>query len=307
VQKCYCKDCGHYFQKSLQKRLSLYINGKLIDTFWEQIILNHLPEVACPNCNEHKAILTSENQDNRLGRKVRRLLCVNCGQKFSGDGRPWKSYIYRLKVFFKEYILERIKQGFKIKTIVLDLDILKTLGKFLQKREIDSFVKVDRILLADYWNQERSHISKRTHRQETGVLKRFFDWLRQEQKLAIPDTLITIFDYPKCFTDDPDPLEDCVLEAIRDNLHILPDSLQLQFMLGFWLGARPCELSKIFKNCVSLAPDGITWWLEFERDKLDDEHRLPITTDLVRLIHKQQQYIENLFGSNYPYLFCHYD
>ena len=78
------------------------------------------------------------------------------------------------------------------------------------------------------------------------------------------------------------------------------------FMLSFWLGTRPGELCYLQRNCLRLDPNGSIWWIEFERQKTTDEHRLPITTDLVRLIQQQQTYITKLHGEDYSYLFCHY-
>ena len=48
------------------------------------------------------------------------------------------------------------------------------------------------------------------------------------------------------------------------------------------------------------------WWVEFEREKVTDEHRLMVETDLVRLIQQQQSYINELHGEDYPFLFCQY-
>lgn len=206
----------------------------------------------------------------------------------------------------KTHLLERISQGLKYSTIVGELNIFRAFVNFLINHEITSLEAINREILAIYWNQERSNIRAKTLQGEVIVLRNFFSWLNREKYLSISKTLITTFDFPKSYQDDPDPLEDNVLEAIRNNIHLLPEPLQLQFMLGFWLGARLGELNRLSKNCISLDPDGSIWWLKCERNKREDENRLPLTTDLVRLIQRQQDYISQLFGQDYPYLFCHY-
>lgn len=218
---------------------------------------------------------------------------------FSGCGASW------FKQLVKKYILWRVESGSKYSTVNKYIYILGFLGRFLKQRKITS-MKVNRLLLATYWTQELGHISRGWLNEHMGTLKHFFNWGNAEQHFAISSTVITSFDRPLLFFDDPDPLEESALEGIRDNLYVLPEPIQLMFMLGFWLGTRPSELNYIRKDCLKLDLDGSLWWVEFERKKSEDEHRLPITTDLVHLIHQQQNYITQLWGEEYPYLFCHY-
>ena len=345
-------DCGYYFLKGVRKSLKLYNKGELRLVFWDYNIPEYFPDVACPNCHEYQALLNCQYKNKKLSRTVKEMVCINCGQKFRGEGRPWTTKAKRklgkkiekrpwkieddqwdLRVLYpdvdeydfpliflnftkisdakfkkivKDYLLERISQGLKYRTIRNELTIIRLFEKFLNNQKITNLEKIDRELLAIYWNQERNHISQETLWGEMRILRYFFSWLNQKKGLSISKTLITSFDYPKLYKNDPDPLEDNALEAIRNNIDVLPEPLQLQFMLGFWLGARQGELNRLSKKCINLDPDGSFWWLEFERDKGDDENRLPITTDLVRLIQKQQNYINQLFGEDYPYLFCHY-
>lgn len=166
--------------------------------------------------------------------------------------------------------------------------------------------EVDRLLLTVYWTEERMHLSKKTLNQQIGIVKAFLDWGNTEKHFTTPQTLITSFDKQQVFHNEPDPLEDYIMEMIRDNLYTIPEPLQRMFVLGFWLGTRPSELCYLCKDCLKLDPNGITWWVEFERQKSDDEHKLPVSTDLVRLIQQQQEYIIKIHGEDYPYLFCHY-
>lgn len=352
VQKCRCKSCGKQFTLGGRKRLLLFLAGQLIHSCWYPPGIQYVPDLICPSCNERKAIYQSSFWDNRQQQKIRRMVCLGCGQKFTGEGRPWKNSTSRrlekgvvrhpwcfeddkwdlrelypqveehefnllflnfnncgldwFKKLVKGYVLWRIKTGVKFTTLKNFIIALSFFGRFLQKKNISSLEEVSRPLLATYLTEKRSQIGREHLNHEIGIIKSFFDWGNNEKLFTTSPTLITTFDRPKIFYDEPDPLENSVLEAIRDNLYVLPEPLQLMFMLGFWLGTRPGELCHLPKNCCCLDPDGSTWWLEFERKKTEDEHKLPITTDLVRLIQKQQEYINEQLGEDYSYLFCHY-
>ncbi|MEH2153259.1 tyrosine-type recombinase/integrase [Nostoc sp.] len=187
-----------------------------------------------------------------------------------------------------------------------DIVRLRRYGHFLEQQQITCIQETNRGLLARYYNQELCHLTVNSQRQEKNALEHFFNWGNEMGHFLTSSTLITSFDYPKVFYPEPDPLEESVINAIRDNIHVLPEPLQLMFILGFWLGTRPSELCHLRKDCLKLDPDGTTWWVEFKRKKRSDEHRLPVTTDIVSLIQKQQTYINGVFGEDYSYLFCHY-
>lgn len=219
---------------------------------------------------------------------------------FSNCGSHW------FKKLVKSYALWCVQVGSSHGSMQNSVSLLSPFGRFLQEQGVTSMEGTNRLLLAAYWTQERGHLSRKTLHGEMSKIKGFLDWGNTEKHFTTPPTLITTFDRPKVFYDEPDPLENHVLEAICNNLSVLPQPLQLMFMLGLWLGARPSELCYFRKDCLKLDPDGSTWWVEFERQKPDDEHRLPITTDLVRLIQQQRDYITELHGEDYVYLFCHY-
>jgi integrase/transposase-like protein len=351
-QRCLCKDCGKKFTFGKRKVQLVFLNGKVIHRYWNPPGLERIPDIACPNCNQEKAVLKTEYQDSYLQRKVRFLICLGCGQEFKGEGRVWNPAIKRLlgktiprrpwqfsddmwdiREFFpnieeyqfsvlflnfskcgatwfknlvKSYIYWLIQTGIGFKSIDKHISRFGYLGRFLQQQDVMSMEEIDRKLLAIYWVEERGKLARSTLNAEMSTIKGFLNWGNAEQYFSSSPTLISDFDYPKIFKDEPDPLEDSVLDLIRDNLHILPEPIQLMFMLGFWLGSRPRELCNIRRDCISLDPDGSTWWIEFQREKVNDEHRLPLTTDLVRLIQQQQFYIKELHGEDYLYLFCHY-
>lgn len=218
---------------------------------------------------------------------------------FSSCGDTW------FKDLLKHYVLAFIKQGSASSTLKTNFSHLRNFGCYLQKKGVFQMSDITREFMNMYWGKERSHLSNLSLTTNQTSLRLFLEWGNQANHFSTCSNLISsLFDTPKVFYNEPDPLEDSVLEAIRDNLHNLPEPLQLQFMLGAWLGARPGELCRLKKNCIVQKPD--SWWLEFERDKNNDEHQLPLPQDFIRIIMHQQEYITDLFGEDYPYLFCHY-
>ena len=315
--------------------------------------LTHVNDVACPDCNKKNVILKSNHYDKVTKRKTKAFVCLDCGRTFKGEGKAWRTTIYRrlekpvpcrswefdddlwdlrelypddneykftkqlflnfdsfksewFKKLVKKYILSFVQLGFKHSTLVDKLSTIRYLGKFINRQALTSMEQVDRLMLATYWSQDRGNLSRTVLYKNMNTVQKFLSWGNDESHFITPPSLISIFDLPKMWIDEPDPLEESVIQAIRDNLHILPDPLQLMFVLGFWLGTRPSELCNISKDCLKLDPDGSTWWVAFEREKVTDEHRLMVETDLARLIQQQQGYINELHGEDYSFLFCQY-
>ena len=152
---------------------------------------------------------------------------------FSNLGSAW------FKELVKKHICWLTQLGIKSSTLIPTIYRFGFLGRFLDERNLTSMKEVNRELLGTYWAQERGKLSRESLKADMNSVKKFLDWGNAEQHFITPATLITTFDRPrKSFKDEPEPLEESVLKAIRDNLHILPEPLQLMFMLGFWLGAR---------------------------------------------------------------------
>ncbi len=206
----------------------------------------------------------------------------------------------------KTYVIWRINSGIRETSLSKQLYILKDFGLFLERRNVTCMEEIDRNLIVTYCNQELCNLANSTFIRVLSCISLFFKWGNETQNFITPSTLIISFDSPQISNEEPDPLEDSVIEAIVENLHILPEPIQLMFMLGFHLGTRPSELCYLPKDCCKLDQDGTTWWVEFDREKSSDKHRLPVPTEIVHLIKKQKTYIEKVIDDDYPYLFCHY-
>ena len=111
-------------------------------------------------------------------------------------------------------------------------------------------------------------------------------------------------DYPKHKLSNPDPISDVVREQIEKNLHKLPDFIARMWIISFFTAMRPSELALLKKDC--LIQEGANWKVVWKRKKTKDLHEVPVTRVIAKVVQEQQEYINNLWGSDWNYLFCHY-
>jgi hypothetical protein len=52
--------------------------------------------------------------------------------------------------------------------------------------------------------------------------------------------------------------------------------------------------------------EGQHWKLIWHRKKTNDYHEIPISITIAKVVQDQQEYIQNLWGDKWDYLFCHY-
>ena len=58
------------------------------------------------------------------------------------------------------------------------------------------------------------------------------------------------------------------------------------------------------KDC--LIQEGSNWKIIWQRQKAKDQHEVPVTRIIAKVVQEQLEYIEQLWGDNWGYLFCHY-
>lgn len=91
---------------------------------------------------------------------------------------------------------------------------------------------------------------------------------------------------------------------IESNLHKLPDPIARMWMVAFFTAVRPEELAFLKKDC--LIQNGGHWKIIWNRNKTKDQHEVPVTRIIAKVIQEQVEYIEQLWGNDWSYLFCHY-
>ncbi len=94
-----------------------------------------------------------------------------------------------------------------------------------------------------------------------------------------------------------------MLDQIFDNLHLLPEPIARMVLVAFFCGMRISEVALCPLDCISQDSKG-NWVIRFWQKKGKQEHILPITTDMAKVIQEQQAYIRQHFGNSFNYLFC---
>lgn len=184
-------------------------------------------------------------------------------------------------------------------TIKVELSCLRTFSRYLVKENISGFHGINRSVILDYSAQEQ----KGTLAKLVG-LRNFFrvgtirDWFNIDQDI------IRDADYPKQHRGNPDPMSDKVREQIEQNLHLLPEPIARLWLIGYYSASRPAELALLKRDC--LVQEGQYWKLVWHRKKTNDYHEIPISRTIAQVVQQQQEYIQNLWGDKWDYLFCHY-
>jgi integrase/transcription elongation factor Elf1 len=209
-----------------------------------------------------------------------------------------------LKNYIKKYIIQLCKINKPFSNIDKHLTSFRYFSNYLTQHNINSITEINRNLVLDFicvsqTGKEGITLRLRSLRQlfMTGNLH---GWFRVD-----PD-IIRDSDYPKKNLSNPDPIPDAVREQIEENLHKLPDPIARMWIVAFFAAIRPSELALLKKDC--LVQEGDKWTLVWWRSKGKSyhQHSVPINRTIARVIQEQKAYIEDLWGDEWEYLFCHY-
>ena len=206
------------------------------------------------------------------------------------------------KNLVKNYIYHQAKVGNAPGTIMKDLSHLRIFSRYLSVQNITSVHEINRDIFLNLKSWDKT--GDEAFRSRLGTLRKFFqngtirDWFRVDQDIIRDE------DYPKKKRSNPDPISDTVREQIENNLHRLPDPIARMWLIAFFTAMRPSELALLKKDC--LVQEGSDWKVVWGRKKVKDQHELPITRTIAKVIQEQQEYIEQLWGDSWDYLFCHY-
>ena len=204
-----------------------------------------------------------------------------------------------LKSEVKKYIYHLCKAEKAFGTIKLHLSSLRLFARYLQQTRVVSFEQINRSLILDYLAQ-----LKTVDQNKLGVLRNFFLVGTVKGWFDIDQDIIRDEDYPKIRKGNPDPLSDVVREQIEQNLHKLPDQIARMWIICFFAAMRPSELALLKQDC--LIQEGEHWKLVWQRKKGNDYHEVPISRTIAKVVQEQLSYIQDLWGKEWDYLFCHY-
>jgi hypothetical protein len=76
------------------------------------------------------------------------------------------------------------------------------------------------------------------------------------------------------------------------------------WIVSFFAAMRPCELALLRKDC--LVQEGDSWKIIWWRKKGKNQHEVPVTRVIAKVVQEQLEYIEQIWGSSWDYLFCNY-
>lgn len=202
----------------------------------------------------------------------------------------------------KQYIYYLCKTNKPFTTIDKHLSSLRFFSRYLAKTNIASLDKIDRSTICDFLIWEQTGCNGIRNRLWT--LRDFFEKGNIHQWFEVDEDIIRCDDFPKVKRGNPDPISDNVREQIEKNLHKLPDPIARMWIVAFFTAMRPNELALLKKDC--LVQEGSHWKIIWHRQKTKDQHEVPITRIIAKVIQEQREYIEQLWGESWDYLFCHY-
>jgi integrase/transcription elongation factor Elf1 len=228
---------------------------------------------------------------NSSSDKRRRLYIIN----FNNIKSEW------FKPLVKLYVYHLCKLNARLASIDHQMTSLRFLSRYLVEKNITDINQINRSIILDFLSGQSSSRAV-THR--VACLKDFFYVGTVQKWFDIDQDIIRNDDYPKYKCGNPDPISDVVREQIEKNLHKLPDFIARMWLISFFTAMRPSELAFLKKDC--LVQEGANWKIVWERQKRKDQHEVPVTRTIAEVIQQQQEYINNLWGNDWNYLFCHY-
>lgn len=205
------------------------------------------------------------------------------------------------KSLVKSYIYHLCKLNLSFGTIKNHMVNFRFLSRYLVKKNITSIDQINRGIILDFISVQSSSTAVRDRLK---TLRDFFYVGTIREWFYIDQYIITLDDYPKLKRGNPDPISDVVREQIENNLHKLPDFIARMWIIAFFTAMRPSELGLLKKHC--LIQEGANWKIVWERKKTKDQHEVPVTRVIAKVVQEQQEYIKNLWGDKWDYLFCHY-
>jgi integrase len=207
---------------------------------------------------------------------------------------------FRLHV--KEYTYYLAKINKPLSTITSHLTSLRIFSYYLAEKNIIGINEINRNLILDFMSWDWT--GRDGMRYRLGILRNFFLIGKVQEKFEIDQDIIRDTDFPKRIIKEAEPLSDTVREQIEKNLHKLPEPIARMWIIASFTAMRPNELALLKKDC--LIQEGERWKIVWYRQKSQDQHEVPITRIIAKVIQEQLEYIENLWKNDWEYLFCHY-
>lgn len=298
--------------------------------------------ISCPCCNSTEIRKIGFKQ-LKQGNK-QKYDCKNCGKEFDEDfkvrrrrssSKPIKPFCFDddvwdirslwwnwdeldedkinfseikqcwLKNLIKQFSKQEIIIGTPINTVRYRVASLKKFSTYLYlyHSNVVSFEQVTREILLKFCTQELADVKSNTYIGYLSALRKFIEFGNLNSWFTISGNIIISDDYPENKRGKPRDIPKIVLEQIEKNLHKIPEPFARMWIVGFFGGMRISELILCPLDCIKQDTRG-DWCITFWRKKSKEDHVLPISREIAKVIQEQQQYIRQHLGNSFNYLFC---
>lgn len=204
---------------------------------------------------------------------------------------------YRLKV--KKYLHYLIKSRTYSPNYIQDQNYaLKQLGEVIQQYQLQGKSDISRQVILSFLDACNTN-QNGTINNKLRNIKQFLEWLELDVQYLIRNR-----DFLKENKSNADWLDKVTREAIKQNLSKIPAPIAHHYLVLEYTAARPGDLCQIAFDC--LVEENGNWYIKFYQSKVERWHKILATREIRRVIEEQQKWIRQTFGSDYPYLFCHF-
>ncbi|MEC4882230.1 MAG: site-specific integrase [Scytonema sp. PMC 1070.18] len=163
---------------------------------------------------------------------------------------------------------------------------------------------INRIVIVDYLSYlSRKKLSPSTIRHRLAHFSNFFETGNINKWFTVDNYLIRSEDYPQELKPLPRHIPEEVIQQLNKHIDELPEPIMRMLLVLQETGMRISELCQLPINCLKHDGKG-QWWIQFIRWKMKTEDTIPITSELVKVIQEQQQYIYDHLGQTFECLFC---
>ena len=201
--------------------------------------------------------------------------------------------------YVKQYIYFLLNShSISISAIYRKLLTLKQFGQILMQQQVNNLSEITRRILLSYFDSRKMDKGNTFH-DKISSIKDFFDWLNLDS-----DLLIRHRDFPKLSTNDPEWLDEITRKAIKSHLHKIPKPISCYYLVQEYTAARPKDIALI--NCDCLIKEDDNWYIKFFQHKIRRWHKILASREIREVIEEQQQWIREILGTDYNYLFCHF-
>ena len=200
----------------------------------------------------------------------------------------------------KKYILYMLKSRrfSNVNSINSIVITLRQLGKILINSKIESKNTVNRDVVILFIDSCKG-LENRSINRKLAKLKELFDWLELETS-----TLIRRRDCLKVSKNDADWLDEVARQGIKQHLDKIPAPIARQYLIQDYTAARPGDVCQMAFDC--LTEENGKWYVKFAQGKVNRWHKILVSRKIRKIVEEQQEWIVQVIGEYYPYLFCHF-